>query len=250
MTRRRRPPWGIVRNVGRRLGPSFRCQEVVETIRNVRRRGDDRLNLGQRVVAGNHLGDDPLVRSVDRTLSKSRDEAGRDDARFARSRRADQRHEVRLVAQRAEQLRHKVFAPEEVGSVALAERAEALVRVAGCRGGRCRGVGQHEGWIVEEDPLLEPLERGRRLQPELLVEHGPQVLVGPESLGMPAGPVQGEHQQLAGALAQGLRGSPRRAAARRRPRARRRDRRQPAPRSRRGTGRASDECMAGRTPRR
>jgi hypothetical protein len=97
-------------------------------MRNVRRRGDDRLNLGQRVVAGSNLGDDPLVGPVDRTFSKSRDEAGRDDARFARSRRADQRHEVRLVAQRAEQLRHKVFAPEEVGSVAL-ERAEAL---AGC----------------------------------------------------------------------------------------------------------------------
>ena len=51
---------------------------------------------------------------------------------------------------------------------------------------------------MDQDPLLHPLDRRRRREPELLVEEDPKPLVRPEGLGVSSGSVQGQHQQLAG----------------------------------------------------
>ena len=55
---------------------------------------------------------------------------------------------------------------------------------------------------MAQDRLLELLQRGTRVQAELLVERAPHVVVGRERLRLPAGAVEREHQLPAQALAQ------------------------------------------------
>src|SRR5436309_2048868 len=59
-----------------------------------------------------------------------------------------------------------------------------------CRGSACC----LERRVVAEDPLLQPLQRRARLDPELLHEHLPCLLVGIERLRLALGAVEGEHQ--------------------------------------------------------
>ena len=108
------------------------------------------------------------------------------------------------------------------------------------RGARRRPPAGHERRVVEEDPLLQSLKRRRRVEAELLDEELREALVGAKRLGVAAGAVERQHQELARALAQrDPRGSRHRAAAGPRASARRRAPRRRAPRSRRGGGRAN-----------
>ena len=51
-----------------------------------------------------------------------------------------------------------------------------------------------ERGVLDEDLLLELLQGGPGLEPELLGQQPPPVLVGLERLGLSAGLVEGEHQ--------------------------------------------------------
>ena len=61
--------------------------------------------------------------------------------------------------------------------------------------------GQLERWVLAEDRLLQLLERGRRLEPELRDQPPSQVGVHAQRLGLPARAVEGEHQLRPEALA-------------------------------------------------
>ena len=92
---------------------------------------------------------------------------------------------------------------EEVSGILLAERPEALVRVVCGRPPRCAGR-RCEGRVVEQDPLLEPLQRRRWIEAQLVGEELPESLVRPKGLRMPSRAVQREHEDLAGPLAKGV----------------------------------------------
>jgi len=63
---------------------------------------------------------------------------------------------------------------------------------------------QFERCVLDEDRLLESLQRLTRLDPQLVHEHAPRPLVCVQGLRLPAGPVEREHQLSAKALAQGI----------------------------------------------
>ncbi len=63
------------------------------------------------------------------------------------------------------------------------------------------------GWGVEpgilsENPRLELLQPGTRVEAELFDQRGAGFTERPEGIGLPAGPVQREHRQLPEPLAQ------------------------------------------------
>jgi hypothetical protein len=57
---------------------------------------------------------------------------------------------------------------------------------------------------VLQDLLLDPAERRGGIEPEFVGQPPPPVLVGLERIGVPACPVEGRHEQAAGALAFGV----------------------------------------------
>ena len=97
---------------------------------------------------------------------------------------------ARRVEQRLE-LRELVEAPDEALRCRGGGRAP---RADGRLPHRALGAGL-ERRILVEDPVLQPLERRRRLDPELAVERAPEPLVGLERLSLPPGAVQ-RHDQL------------------------------------------------------
>ena len=103
---------------------------------------------------------------------------------------------------------------------------------------------------MDEDLLLEPLQRLARVEAELVDEPRARVLVGGERVGLPAGAVEREDQQpRRGSRAAGGRGrAPR---ARRRPRrdGRARDRLRGAARAQPGAAPRAGRSRCGRTPR-
>ncbi|GGZ14169.1 hypothetical protein GCM10010327_51470 [Streptomyces nitrosporeus] len=83
-----------------------------------------------------------------------------------------------------------------------------------CGADRSRGrgglVGRTGQFLVgPEDALLEAGQPGVRIDPQLLGEEPPGVRVHGERLGLPATAVQGDHQELAEAFAQGVGGGER-----------------------------------------
>ena len=160
--------------------PEYRAQEsgvvvselVLETVWRVDRRSQQRcLDLGERVRAGHHPGDQPLVRTGQRPLRQRRDEAGANDARLARSTRSDQRHEG-VAAECSEHLSHEGVAPEELGSIRLEERPQPLEWVDDLESGSTSIVSRDRQalklFVMEQDPLLQPPQLGRRLDAQLL----------------------------------------------------------------------------------
>jgi len=63
---------------------------------------------------------------------------------------------------------------------------------------------QFERCVLDEDCLLESLQRLTRLDPQLVDEHAPCALVRVQGLRLSAGPVKREHQLPAKPLAQGV----------------------------------------------
>ena len=59
---------------------------------------------------------------------------------------------------------------------------------------------RRERVVLPEDRLLELAERRARLDPELLVEEGTRVAIRGQRIGLPAAPVQAEHQLSAQSL--------------------------------------------------
>jgi hypothetical protein len=73
------------------------------------------------------------------------------------------------------------------------------------RAGRCQRVGggwedtaRHRGVerrVPAEDPAFQLLQLGSRLDADLLDQRGPGAPAHLQRLGLPAGPVEGEHEQ-------------------------------------------------------
>ncbi len=164
--------------------------------------GEDRPQVGEWVRPERNRRDHPSVGARHAAVAEAGEQAGGDDARLARAGRPDQADQPLAVGQGGEKPLDDRVAAEEVVRVLLAERLQALVRVAGRPSGglphRCR----KERWIVEEHAIAELLEWRRWLEPELLDQQLAQLLVAAQRLGVAAGSVQRDHQQLAGALAQ------------------------------------------------
>ena len=59
-----------------------------------------------------------------------------------------------------------------------------------------------EGRILVEDAVLQIGQAGRRVDPQLVAQHGSQLMEGRERLGVPSLPVQRQHQLAARALAE------------------------------------------------
>ena len=72
------------------------------------------------------------------------------------------------------------------------------------RGSRGTPWLQFERCVLDEDRLLESLQRLARLDPQLVHEHAPCPLVCVQGLRLSAGPVKREHQLSAKPLAQGV----------------------------------------------
>ena len=67
---------------------------------------------------------------------------------------------------------------------------------------RLRGRdGSGEGGIVLEDRLLELTQLVARIEPKILGEQSPPALIHLESVGLPPGAVEGEHQLRSAPLA-------------------------------------------------
>ena len=109
---------------------------------------------------------------------------------------------MRALADGAAEPLDECVAAEEVGGIGLRERAETLVRVAlGSLRRRLFRLWQQRR-VVKEDPLLEALQRWRRIEAELVDEGRPKLLVGAQGLRVASAAVQGEHEQLPGSLTQ------------------------------------------------
>ena len=79
---------------------------------------------------------------------------------------------------------------------------------SGCRLG-ARLFGETELRVVTEDRLLEPLELGRGLDPQLFDQGLAGLAIGIECFGLPAGAVESEHQLPAQSLPQRILGDER-----------------------------------------
>ena len=82
-----------------------------------------------------------------------------------------------------------------------AARAAPRPRSGGARGLRRLQRVAFEVRLLAQDPLFEPAQLGPRLEPELAVQGLPQAAVRGEGVGLPAAPVEGEHQLAVHALA-------------------------------------------------
>ena len=114
----------------RRIRSRLGIEQRRQARRDARGRRDDGLYLGQWVRAGDHLRDDPAVRSGNCPLAKPRNQACRDCAGLARPGGANQRDEVCPRFQRSNEPLDECVAAEVVGGIGLRERTETLVRVA------------------------------------------------------------------------------------------------------------------------
>ena len=79
-------------------------------------------------------------------------------------------------------------------------RRQQVVGLAAGRPGP-RLLGQLELGLLHQDRPLEPLQRGARVDPQLLDERAPCLLVALERIGLPAGAVEGQHELGQEALA-------------------------------------------------
>ena len=190
----------------RRPGVAARAvEEVGQTNGQFGRLRDHRLDVLHRAGTWHERRDDPSIGTGERALPESRDNPGRQDARLARPRWTDERDETGAAAQAVEHGLGQGVAPEEVRRVFLAERSQPLVRVAGVDRGLGGGLRRgQETRVVEEDAFLHALQRWRGVQPELLGQQDAQSLVRPQRLGMAAGAIERQHQELARALAEGI----------------------------------------------
>ena len=130
------------------------------------------------------------------------DQARRDRARFAGPGRPDERDRCDPSSRVANEPFDERVAAEEVGGIGLAERSEALVRISVRRLGRRLLRLRQQRRVMEQDPLLETLQRRRRIEAELVHERRPQLLVGAQRFGVASAAVQGQHEELPGALSQ------------------------------------------------
>ena len=69
---------------------------------------------------------------------------------------------------------------------------------------RTCGHGEVERRVLHEDRLLEPPQCGGGLEAELVSKRRTRAVVGGERVGLPARPIEREHEQTARALAQGV----------------------------------------------
>ena len=131
--RRRDPVGGQLLREPRRRVDGDRAQALLECI--------------ERVAAGDHGGDEPLIGALDRPGPQGGHDTGADHARLARTAGPDHRNEPSqraAVAETGEEPFDQAFASEEAVGLALVERVEAAIRVrhrdrsdlvAGCAGG-------------------------------------------------------------------------------------------------------------------
>ena len=66
----------------------------------------------------------------------------------------------------------------------------------------CERIGGCELGVLVQDLVLEPLQRGAGVEPELVAEHAPRFLESLEGVRLPSRAVQREHQLCAQALTQ------------------------------------------------
>ncbi len=161
-----------------------------------------RPELGERAGARVHLSDRPALRSGDGPLPQPREQARGHRARLPRPGWPDEGDESRVRAQSNQEPVDERVTPEEVGGIGLGERPKALVRIALRRISRQLTRMGQERRVMEQDPLLESLQRRRRIEPELVSKHRSELLVGPKRLGMAPAAIEREHQELPGAFAQ------------------------------------------------
>ncbi len=132
-------------------------------------------------------------------LSTSRETAagpaGHHHAGLADPAGPDDRHEAAIL-HTGHQLRDKVGSAEEVGAVLRPERPQTLVRIAGDHPvlGLDLNTGTRYRRVLAQDLLLEVSQLARGLDAELLVEGPANRPVLPQRVGLPAAPIQRQHQ--------------------------------------------------------
>ena len=104
--------------------------------------------------------------------------------RLARPTRPDHRHQPMQLHQLG-QLPQLQLPADQAGEP-LGQVVAALVRVGG---------GRLQGRVLDEHPLVEPLQLRRRVDPQLLSQHRPRLLIHPQGVGLTTRPVQRHHQQ-------------------------------------------------------
>ena len=139
----------------------------------------------------------------DGAVAERREQARAQQRRLAAPRRPDERKDGR-VCESSDELGDKPLASAEELRVRGLERGEPLVRadVSKRRDRPCAAVllGS-QGRVLEEDRPLELLQLDIRLEPELVAEERARFPVDGESLGLPARPVEREHELRAEPLA-------------------------------------------------
>ncbi len=150
-----------------------------------RDRADDETRLGER----RQLDEDDAVLEVVRGVPRR----PQGEPRLAGAAGPGQRHETSLrITQERGQTLELLLPSDERGRL-----RRQVVRARGDRGPVERGV-------LLQDRALQLLERGRRLDPQLLDEHASRVLVRRERVRLPAGAVEHAHLERAEGLAQRL----------------------------------------------
>jgi hypothetical protein len=113
-----------------------------------------------------------------------------------------QRH-TRLARPTRPGHRHQPMQLHQLGQlpqllVAADQAGQPLGQVVG-RCGRCL-AGSFEGGVLDQDPLVQPLQLRRGVDAQLLSQHLPPLLVDPKRVGLATRPVQRHHQQPTKAL--------------------------------------------------
>ena len=127
----------------------------------VHRRTQERsVEFGEGVGAGQHAGDEPAVRSLDRAFGKGRNQPGAHDARLARPAGADECDQALTATEVAQDLGGQGVAPEERRRVVGAERPQPLERVGRRPFGsefRSRAA-RLDLFVVQQDMLFQAQE--------------------------------------------------------------------------------------------
>ena len=226
--RRRRPPPAPPRSprtagsarARRRRGPRAR-RRLVRRARGTRRSSGPRRG---RTPRGRRGAGGPPRRSPGRAAASPRRSArrspgrprrgcGRRSARPAASCRpgvAAQQDDLALLARRRPTPRRarssSALRPTKAGpsSMSSAPGRRGVRRSGPARSVRGPGPGRL-GQLAGEQRGLEPGQRGRRLEADLLGQHVAQLLVGPQRLGLPTAAVQRDHPVGPQALPEGVR---------------------------------------------
>ena len=154
------------------------------------------LGLGKGIQTRRHRGHEPAIGTPHGIVAQRRYQAGSHGTRLAGSTRPDHSQRILFAPQGPDHLVDESLAAMEYRSIGFLEWPETHEGVDGLRlPGRPDIRGRElETAVLDENLLLQSDQLSWRLDSQLRPEETAMPIEGPERLGLPVGPVEGEHE--------------------------------------------------------